>query len=54
MSVECQGCGGSVSTRFSRVFGDRDDVVHRCPNCTSYSEIVDGAAAGLERSELLP
>lgn len=33
-TVECQNCGGMVSDDFARVFGDNDDVVHGCPECS--------------------
>lgn len=40
----CQSCGEEVSTRFRRVFGDNDDVVHRCRACSSFEAVLDGAA----------
>ena len=32
---ECQNCGTSVSSKFGRVFGDNDDKVYACPECSS-------------------
>lgn len=46
-SQTCENCGGHITTDYARVFGDQADTVHRCPNCTSFGEIADGRAAGL-------
>lgn len=45
----CQHCESSVSANYARVRGDNDNVVHRCPNCTTLSALAHGLAAGLER-----
>ncbi|WP_224332865.1 DUF7563 family protein [Haloprofundus halobius] len=52
----CQSCGSKVSESFRRVFGDDDDVAHRCRRCDSDRRIGKGSAAGQnvdvpERSE---
>ena len=39
----CQNCGNSVTLQFRRVFGDNDNVVHGCPDCSTYRELKDGA-----------
>ena len=35
----CQNCGGHVTPQFVRVFGDNDDTVHACPNCSTCREV---------------
>lgn len=47
-SNTCQNCGNSVTPRFARVFGDNQDVVHRCLDCANFREVQDGAAAGYD------
>jgi len=49
---ECSNCGGHVTEQFARVFGDRDDVVHGCVECSSFRELQEGAAAGRQVTEL--
>lgn len=41
----CQRCGTSVSTRFRRVFGGNDEMVHGCVDCMTLSELCEGQAA---------
>ncbi|WP_284013258.1 DUF7563 family protein [Halobaculum litoreum] len=45
---ECQFCGRHVTRRFARVFGDEDDVAHRCLACDSTFRVQNGSAAGLD------
>ena len=33
MNHTCKGCGATVSDNFARVYGDNDNVVHRCMDC---------------------
>ncbi len=47
---ECANCGSSVTLNFRRVFGDRENIVHACPECATNREINSGAAAGQEVS----
>lgn len=35
----CQNCGTRVTLQFARVFGDNDDIVHACTNCSTYREM---------------
>ncbi|OVE84730.1 DUF7563 family protein [Natronolimnobius baerhuensis] len=42
----CQNCGNHVSDQFSRVYGDNQNRVHRCPDCDSYRRLTRGSAAG--------
>ena len=42
----CACCGTHVSDDFRRVFGDEDDVAHRCLACDSRPRIQRGSAAG--------
>lgn len=41
---KCQNCDAQVTPQFARVFGDNRDVVHACPDCTTYRELQIGAA----------
>lgn len=43
--TECRFCGESVSKDFRRVFGDQDDVAHRCRECDVFSRLQRGSAA---------
>lgn len=42
--ARCKHCESYVSHKFLRVFGDNDNEVHACLNCTSMRELVQGAA----------
>lgn len=35
----CVTCGNHVTRQFARVFGDNGDVVHACPECSTYREM---------------
>ncbi len=35
----CVSCGNQVTPQFARVFGDNGDVVHACPDCSTYREM---------------
>ena len=35
----CVNCGSQVTRQFARVFGDNRDVVHACPDCSTYREM---------------
>ena len=35
----CVSCGSRVTRQFARVFGDNGDVVHACPECSTYREM---------------
>ena len=35
----CVTCGHQVTRQFARVFGDNRDVVHACPECSTYREM---------------
>ena len=39
---KCQNCGGTVTLQFRRVFGNNNDVVDGCPECSTYREIKNG------------
>jgi len=49
---ECLDCGGHVTEQFARVFGDRDDVIHGCPECSTFAELQRGGAAGRQLTQL--
>ena len=38
-SPRCVSCGNQVTRQFARVFGDNRDVVHACPECSTYREM---------------
>ncbi|WP_337653296.1 DUF7563 family protein [Halomontanus rarus] len=38
-NTTCRNCGTQVTRQFARVFGDNGDVVHACPDCTTYREM---------------
>jgi hypothetical protein len=44
----CRNCGAHVSTDFRRVFGDSDDIAHRCRECDTSRRLSRGSAAGSE------
>ncbi len=35
----CRNCGEHVSPQFARVFGDNDDAVYACTNCSTFREL---------------
>ncbi|MFQ3284634.1 MAG: hypothetical protein ACI9TI_001214 [Natronomonas sp.] len=41
----CSACGAFVSRRFRQVFGDNDDEVNACLNCTTARRLTEGASA---------
>lgn len=44
----CETCSTVVTSRFARVFGDEDRVVHRCNNCDSNGRLFQGSGAGVD------
>lgn len=42
----CQHCGADVTPHFRRVFGDGDDLAHRCFACDTRTRVHSGSAAG--------
>ena len=43
-STQCRHCGAYVSSQFARVFGDNDDEIHRCIECSTLRDLQEGAA----------
>ena len=43
--TSCSNCGAFVTDDFARVFGDNDDEVHACPECSDDTVVRNGAAA---------
>jgi predicted nucleic acid-binding Zn-ribbon protein len=37
-TAKCQSCGMFVSQSFARVFGDNQDRVRGCPECSTFRE----------------
>jgi hypothetical protein len=44
----CRNCDRHLSDRFRSVFGDQNDVAHRCLGCDSFRRICRGSAAGAD------
>lgn len=46
--IACQNpeCEGQVTPQFALVFGDHQDRIHACPDCTTMTDIKEGAASG--------
>lgn len=40
--THCTNCGGFVTPRFARVFGDNQNRVERCLNCTTSRDLCNG------------
>lgn len=43
-STQCLNCGSYVSSRFARVFGDNEDEVYSCIECSTLRDLQEGAA----------
>lgn len=41
----CNNCESHVTEQFARVFGDNDDHVHSCIDCTANTDLYDGAGS---------
>jgi DNA-directed RNA polymerase subunit RPC12/RpoP len=44
----CYNCEAFVTADFARVFGDNEDRVYRCTECTSYRALVAGEGGRAE------
>ncbi|WP_435143664.1 DUF7563 family protein [Halobaculum sp. P14] len=53
-SRTCRHCGVHVTRRFCRVFGDDNDIAHRCPACDTRGRIIAGSAAGKDVDKVDP
>jgi len=42
VGARCRNCGTFVSQQFARVFGDNEDAVHRCIECSNRSTLRNG------------
>lgn len=42
-TAKCRSCGMVVSQSFARVFGDNQDRVQGCPECTTFRERTEWA-----------
>ncbi|MEM4779985.1 MAG: hypothetical protein QXG03_00235 [Halalkalicoccus sp.] len=40
--TRCANCGSFVTPQFARVFGDNQNRVRRCLNCTTSRELCNG------------
>lgn len=40
----CLGCDTHVSAEFARVFGNNEDTIYACLNCTTLAALRDGQA----------
>jgi DNA-directed RNA polymerase subunit RPC12/RpoP len=43
---QCLNCGHAVTPTFERVFGDNNDDVYACPQCTDRTKLQGGATGG--------
>ncbi|WP_210423528.1 DUF7563 family protein [Halorussus marinus] len=43
---QCQFCAASVTERFRKVYGDNQDIAHRCLQCDTSTRLQKGSAAG--------
>ncbi|WP_418771503.1 DUF7563 family protein [Halobacterium yunchengense] len=41
----CRNCESHVTEQFARVFGDNEDRVHSCIDCTANTDLYDGAGS---------
>ena len=48
-AVTCQNCGAHVDAQYARVFGNDDNEVHACRNCSTQGAIANGAAVDADR-----
>lgn len=42
-TTQCRNCGAYVSSRFARVFGNNEDVVFGCIECSTLRDLQQGA-----------
>lgn len=42
---QCRNCDSHVTVQFARVFGNNEDVVHRCIDCAPYGTLEDEGGA---------
>lgn len=45
----CKVCGSSVSHRFAKIFGDNDDQIYGCLECSTKRVLHSGGAASTDR-----
>lgn len=45
-SQRCHNCDSFISQQFARVFGDNQDNVHACIECSTLSSLREGKAGG--------
>ena len=46
MTPYCQNCHAHLSADYARVFGGNNDEIRECMHCTTYYDVIRGAAAG--------
>jgi len=44
----CRNCESHVTEQFARVFGDNEDHVHSCIDCTANTDLYDGAGSNAD------
>ncbi|NLV08288.1 hypothetical protein GOC83_19410 [Haloarcula rubripromontorii] len=52
-AVTCQNCGEHVDAQYARVFGNEQNEVHACRNCSTQGAIANGAAVDADRDGTL-
>jgi len=45
---KCQNCGRHLTSAYAETFGDRNDIVHYCGECTTERELFKGVGAGID------
>jgi hypothetical protein len=43
-TTRCRNCGAYATSQFAKVFGDNDDEIHRCIECSTLRNLQQGAA----------
>jgi hypothetical protein len=44
----CNVCGSTVSHRFAKIFGDNDDEIYGCLECSTKRVLHSGGAASID------
>lgn len=52
-NVSCQSCGNRVSAEYARVFGNDENELYACPNCSTQRATARGAGVDDDRDGTL-
>ena len=50
----CNNCDSFKTKQYVRVFGDDDNELHRCHDCSIYGEMLHGVGAGRSPDTIEP